>query len=101
MLSYPPFTSNYTSFFGLLITLNSAFARRTEFRLLLFLHETTPWTTPRSETVAASGAVDAEIVTHFLSINALKDALKTTKASQGKPTAALAISIRIDNSEGM
>jgi hypothetical protein len=75
----------------LLIALNSTFARRREFHLLRFLHETTPWTTPRSETVSAPGAVDAEIVTHFLSINALKDALKTAKASQGKPTAALAI----------
>jgi hypothetical protein len=74
----------------LLIALNCTFARRTEFRLLLFLHETTPWTTPRSETVGAPGAVDAEIITHFLSINALKDALKT-KARQGKPTTALAI----------
>jgi hypothetical protein len=75
----------------LLIALNSTFARRTEFRLLLFLHETTPWTTPRSETVGAPGAVDVEISTHFPSINALKDALKTAKASQGKPTAALAM----------
>jgi hypothetical protein len=75
----------------LLIALNSTFARRTQFRLLLFLHETTPWTTPRSKTVDPPGAVDAEIITHVLSINALKDALKTAKASQGKITAALAI----------
>jgi hypothetical protein len=75
----------------LLIALKSTFARRTEFRLLLFLHEATPWTTPRSETVGALGTVDAEIITHFLSINALKNALKTAKASQGKITAALAV----------